>query len=226
MCAASPAEEEPPVLHGLDHGNTHRRDAFSRISPVFSVQPSSSNRRASSSQITARRATRRDPRPSCTGGRARRRRRAHAVQREATFVVGVDQLVVRGGAAAGSSQAKDSRARTPVKARTGCCRGRRRESRRSLRRSRGASSTSSPAWRPWINPLADLHVADLEAQGAAGVQPRRDQVLDVLLAVDGDPAAAGEGDGKSMRWRSPEELELDPVVDESLPPKPLPPRSR
>ena len=45
-------EEEPPVLHGLDHEATHRRDALPPGSrPCFGVQPSSSNRRASSSQM-------------------------------------------------------------------------------------------------------------------------------------------------------------------------------
>ena len=64
-------------------------------------------------------------------------------------------------------------------------------------------------------------VVDLEEQGRARVEPRRDQVLDhLLLAVDRDRPALGElleGDPVTLAV----EAQLDPVVDEPLAVEPI-----
>ena len=124
--------------------------------------------------------------------------RAHAVEREAAVVRGVDQLVGRRRAPRRGCRAsangyvvlerraarrRGSPARqTPwnpsqpaMKSHASSC-----SRRRGVKRTRGASPSRS----------CSAHVVDLEADGAAGRQARRDQVLDhLLLAVDRDRPA-------------------------------------
>ena len=126
---------------------------------------------------------------------ARELRRAHAVEREAALVVGVDQLLVRR-----RGLGEDAEPAERVLAR-----------RTSRRTPSGIDSRQTP-WKP-SQPATKSHssvvlgavvpVADdgagpsstasrlgLEEERAAGLEPRRDQVLDdLLLAVDGDASA-------------------------------------
>ena len=70
--------------------------------------------------------------------------------------------------------------------------------------------------RPLALEVVQRDVVDLEAQLAAGLQPRGDEVLDhLLLAVDGDRPPAGEL-GEVDAVPAPVEAQLEAVVDEAL----------
>ena len=84
-----------------------------------------------------------------------------------------------------------------------------------------AAVVREPNARPVRVELVDRHVADLEEQRQAARDPRGDEVLDHLrLSVDDDRAPVGQLGQRDVMALAVE-LEIDPVVDDSLAIHPL-----
>src|SRR5215203_21060 len=158
---------------------------------------------------------------------SRHRRRAHAVEGEAPLVVRVDQLLVR-RRRGGEDPEPGERILTLERRQNAC---------RNAVPAHAVEAVASgdevagdlpvvavvPVMEDGpISPEAlGADVLDVEEECAARVQPGGDQILhDLLLPVDHDSAAAGqrrEVDPVPLAG----ELQLDPVVDETLPSEPL-----
>src|SRR4029453_9882424 len=129
----------------------------------------------------------------------RERRRAHAVQRETAFAVGVDQLVV--GRRRRGQNAEPSEGIHALE-------GRQDAGRNAVARNAVEAVAAGEKVAADLDVLAlstkancrslrlqvmDAHALDLEMERPAGVEPGSNEVLhNLLLTIDGDPSAAGE----------------------------------
>ena len=160
-------------------------------------------------------------------------RRAHAVEREAALVIGVDQLVARRRRLRQDAQPArtDRCARTP--------RARRRESRpaHAVKAVATGDRVAAKLELLALAPEANRAVTPIDVvrasrrstsnrMSAAAASRALDQILHhFLLAVDGDGAPAGElGEVDAMAGAA--EAQLDAVVNEPFPLQPLDRRPR
>ena len=215
-------EEEPPVLHRLDHEAAHARHALLE-DRALGERPA----------LDAEAALELGPDPVvrplvevlvrlALEVQAAEARGPQAEQREPALVVRIDELLARG-----RDVGEDAEPAEGVVARE--------RAQDAARDARAADAVEAVAAgdhvalelaplaivgeadpRPLGLELVHADVVDLEEQRQPALQPRGDQVLDDLrLSVDHDRAPAGE-----LAERDPValavELELDPVVDDAF----------